>query len=245
MKDEKNLVQKISLLKEIEPRNNWVLFAKTNILGETKEQKVGQKLSLIKELGHFVSYVRYLERPAYIFAILAFVVLGGIGYKLSQNSLPGDTLYSVRSVIEKATTGSDPLAVAQRRLEDLRKVVEGNMVKNLPQATKDFNQSMADVSKGLLALVENEPDKALQLSRELVQLQKGKAQIEQILGAAIGVEETLEFTNTIKVWVEAEIEDLQESTLTEKQEELLLKAIAAYEAKDYQKALVSIWSISN
>ena len=245
MKDEKNLVQKISLLKKIEPKNTWVLFAKTNILGETKEQKVGQKLSLFKELGHFVSYVRYLERPAYIFAILAFVVLGGIGYKLSQNSLPGDTLYSVRSVIEKATTGSDPLAVAQRRLEDLRKVVEGNMVKNLSQATKDFNLSVAEVSKGLLALVENEPDKALQLSHELVQLQKDKAQIEQILGAAIGVEETLELTNATKVLVEAEIEDLQERTLTEKQEELLQEAIAAYEANDYEKALESIWSISN
>ena len=245
MKDEKNLVQKLTLLKEIEPRNSWVLFAKTNILGETKDEKAGQKLSLIKELGHFVSYVRYLERPAYIFAVLAFVVLGGIGYKLSQNSLPGDALYSVRSVIEKATTKSDPLAVAQRRLEDLRKVVEGNMVKNLPQATKDFNQSMAEASKGLLALVENEPDKALQLSLKLVQLQKDKAQIEQILGAAIGVEETLELTNATKVLVEAEIEDLQERTLTEKQEELLQEAIAAYEAKDYEKALESIWSISN
>ncbi|MCH8244757.1 hypothetical protein IIB97_02645, partial [Patescibacteria group bacterium] len=150
--EDKTLVQKISLLKEIEPRNSWVLFAKTNILNQAQEG-VGQKLSFIKELGHFVSYVRYLERPAYVFAVLDLVVLGGIGYKLSQNSLPGDTLYSVRSVIEKATIGGDPLAVAQRRLEDLRKVVEGNMVKNLPQATKDFNQSMADVSKGLLALV--------------------------------------------------------------------------------------------
>ena len=244
MDREKDLIAKLSRLKKIEPRNSWVIFAKTNIQNEANKG-VEQKLSLFKEIGHLVSYVRYLQRPAYIFAILAFVVLGGIGYKLSQNSLPGDTLYSVRSVIEKATTGSDPLAVAQRRLKDLRKVVEGNMVKNLPQATKDFNQSMADVSKGLLALVENEPDKALQLSRELVQLQKGKAQIEQILGAVIGVEETLEFTNTIKVWVEAGIEDLQESTLTEKQEELLLKAIVAYEAKDYEQALVSIWSISN
>ena len=242
--EDKTLVQKISLLKEIEPRNSWVLFAKTHILNQAQEG-VGQKLSFIKELGHFVSYVRYLERPAYVFAVLAFVVLGGIGYKLSQNSLPGDTLYSVRSVIEKATIGNDPLAVAQRRLEDLRKVVEGNMVKNLPQATKDFNQSMADVSKGFLAFMENEPDKALQLSRELVQLQKGKAQIEQILGAVIGEEETLELTNATKVLVEAEIEDLQERTLTEKQEELLQKAIAAYEAEDYQKALESIWSISN
>jgi len=247
MKDEKDLAAKLTLLKGIEPKNSWVLFAKTQILSQAKKE-VGQKLNLVKEIGHFISYVRYLEKPAYVFAVLAFVVLGGIGYKISQNSLPGDALYSVRSVIEKATTGSDPLAaleVAQRRLEDLRKVVEGNKVKNLPQATKEFNQSVAEVSKGLLLLVENEPDKALQVSRKLVQLQKDKAQIEQILGAVIGGEGLLELENTTKILVEAELNDLLERTLTEDQEELFEQAIAFYQAGDYEKALENIWTISN
>lgn len=245
---------KLTLLKEVKPKENWVLFAKRNILAPNNAELYAEPRR--SGVGHFVSYIQYFEKairqarakPAFVFAALAFVVFGGIGYKLSQNSLPGDALYSVRSVIEKATTGSDPsasLEVAQRRLEDLRKVVEGNKVKNLPSATKDFNQSVSEVSKKLLALVENEPEKALQLSRKLVQLQKGKAQIEQILGAVIGEEEALELTNATKVLVEAELNDLGERTLTDKQEELLLEAIAAYEEGDYMLALENIWMISN
>ena len=247
MDREKDLIAKLSRLKKIEPRNSWVLFAKTNIQNEANKG-VEQKLSLFKEIGHLVSYVRYLERPAYIFAVLAFVVFGGIGYKVSQNSLPGDTLYPVRSAIEKITTGSDSSAafkVAERRLQDLRRVVEGNKVKNLASATEEFNLSVAEVSRGILALVENEPEKALQASRELVQLQKGKAEIEQILGAVIGVEESLELTNATKVLVEFELNDLVIRTLTDEQEDLLEQAIIAYQAEDYGLSLENIWMISN
>tara|TARA_Y100000310_G_scaffold279430_2_gene298536 strand:+ start:856 stop:1611 length:756 start_codon:yes stop_codon:yes gene_type:complete len=251
MDREKDLAAKLTLLKEVKPRENWVIFAKTQILSETKENLIQQEVgheSLVGKLGQLVSYVRYLEKPAYVFAVLAFVVLGGVGYQISQNSLPGDALYSVRSVIEKATTSSDPLAsleVAQRRLQDLKKVVEGNRVKNLSQATQEFNQSVAEASKGLLALVEKEPEKALQASRELVQLQKDKAQIEQLLGAAIGEKEASELTNATKVLVESELNDLVERTLTSEQKELLRQAIVAYQQEDYEIALENIWSISN
>lgn len=244
---EKDLITKLSRLKEIEPRNSWVLFAKTSIPNEANKE-IGQNPSLIYKIGHLVSYVRYLERPAYIFAVLAFVVFGGIGYKVSQNSLPGDPLYSVRSIIEKATTGSDSSAtfkVAERRLADLRRVVEGNKVKNLASATEEFNLSVAEVSRGLLALVENEPEKALQASRELVQLQKGKAQIEQILGATIGEEETSGLKSATKILVESELNDLLKRSLTNEQEVLLKEAIGAYQTENYQIALENIWMISN
>ena len=247
MEQERDLIEKLSLLKKTEPRNSWVLFAKTQILGTPVLRTPGVRSGL-EQLGNMVSVLRYLERPAYVFAVLAIIVFGGVGYKVSQNSLPGDALYSVRSVLERATTGSDSLSnlgTAQKRLDDLRKVVEGNKVKNLSQATQEFNQSVAGVSKGLLALVENNPEKALQVSRELVQLQKGKAQVEQILGAVIGEEETSELTNLIKVLVEAELNDLKERTLTDTQEELLSQAVTFYEAEDYARALESIWMISN
>lgn len=264
MKDEKDLIQKLTLFKEIKPRESWVLFAKNQILEQNNAELNAEPrgswalLNQVKQL----SYLRipsgikvlpagrflYFEKPAYVFAALAFVVLGGVGYQISQNSLPGDALYSVRSVIEKATISSDPLAsvgVAQRRLEDLRKVVEENRVKNLVSATQEFNHSVVEASKGLLELVENEPDKALQASRELVQLQKGKAQIEQILGVAIGGEEVAELESATKILVEAELNDLVERTLTADQEDLLEQAIVAYQAGNYETALEHIWSISN
>ena len=119
------------------------------------------------------------------------------------------------------------------------------MVKNLAPATEEFNLSVAEVSKGLLALVENEPAKALQVSLKLVQLQKGKAEIEQILGAVIGEEETSELINAIKVLIESELNYLQARTLSGEQEELLKGAIEQYQAEDYQEALENIWMISN
>lgn len=265
MVDEKDLAAKLTLLKEIKPKENWMLFAKTRILADSELSAADVRSWRSNILGHVLSYVRYLEKairqglrvslsrtpqakPAFVFAALAFVVLGGVGYKISQNSLPGDVLYSVRSIIEKTTISSDPLAsleVAQLRLADLKKVVEENRVKNLSFATKEFNQSVAQVSKGFLLLVEKEPAKALQASRELVQLQKDKAQIEQLLGVSIGGKEVSSLENTTRILVEAELNDLVTRTLSEEQKELLEQAIIAYQAVDYEQALEGIWSISN
>lgn len=250
--EDKALIEKLTHLKSVEPRENWVVFAKTQILADSEriaaDTRVGHE-SLVGQLGHLVSYLRYLEKPAFVLPALAFVVLGGVGYQLSQGSLPGDALYSVRSALERVTTGSDALAsldIAQKRLEDLKKVVEGNKVRNLFSATQEFNQSVAQVSKDLVALVENEPKKALQVSRELVQLQKGKAQIEQVLGASsLGKEENFELQNATRVLVEIEFADLTTRTLNKEQEELFKEAIKAYKDQRYEEALEYVWLIAN
>jgi hypothetical protein len=251
MQGEKDLLQKLSLLKNIEPKSNWVLFAKSNILDQAKENIVQKEVgheSLIGQVGHALSYLRYLEKPAFVFAALAFVVLGGVGYQVSQNSLPGDALYSIRSVLERATTGNDALAslgTAQRRLQDLKKVVEGNKVKNLSFATQEFNQSVAEVSKGFIALVENEPKKALRVSKKLVQLQKDKAQIEQVLGASLGGNENSELREATRILVEMELNDLTARTLSKDQKTLLENANGAFKKGEYENALEMIWEISN
>lgn len=250
--EERDLIAKLTLLQEIKPRDNWVILTKSRVLAQLTQNNAElyaePRGSWVGQLGHLVSYLRYLERPALVFAVLAFVVMGGLGFQVSQNSLPGDALYSVRSALEKASMGSDPLAslgIAQRRLEDLNKVVQENKVKNLSSATQAFSQSVAEVSKDFLALVENDPDKALQASRELVQLQKDKAQIEQILGAEIGGKELSELQSVTKFLVESELNDLLERTLTAEQKGLLEQAIVAYQSGNYEVALEKIWEVSN
>jgi len=261
MEQEKNLVQKISLLKDIQPKSNWVLYVKTRILADYEriyadagvghESLIGQTLlrqGFGGRVGHLVSYLRYLEKPAFVLSAMTFLVLGGVGYQVSQNSLPGDALYSLRSAIERATMGSDPLAsleIAQRRLEDLKKVVEGNKVRNLSSATQEFNQSVETATKGFLALVENEPKKALQVSRELVQLQRGKTEIEQTLGASLGEEENSELQNATRILVEMEFADLTTRTLSAEQEELFKQAVSAYKEQRYEQALEYVWLIAN
>jgi uncharacterized protein YoxC len=248
---EDKIIQKLSTLKNITPRQDWVLLTRTDILSSTKQEVRTPAPAF--DLGQVFSVLRYFERPAFVLPVVAFVVLGGAVMQVSNNSLPGDTLYSVRSAVEQTklnlvSTEEKPLAylaLAQKRLQDLEKVAQENRVANLPESIREFNASVAEVSKGFSQLVEKEPGKALQASRELVQLQKDKARVEQILGAVIGEQENSEIQNSTRILVEAELTDLTERTLQEEQKELLIEAIMAYQKGDYENALEFIWRISN
>ena len=245
---EKELLAKLSQLKSIEPRHDWVILTKSRILGIEEHQVLRdvQFSPVTRVLSHF----RYLSRPAFVIAGITLFVLGG-AFLQAQNSLPGDRLYSVRSVIERARFGLSfqeqslvYMELAQRRLSDLRKVAEGNKVRNLPSAIKEFEASVSQASKSLAQLVENEPGKALQVGLEAVQLQKEKYQIEQILGTTLGGNGG-ELENATKKLIEAELTDLETRTLTEEQGILFEQAKTAFEEGDLQTALEQLWLVSN
>jgi hypothetical protein len=247
--EEKDLIAKLSLLKDVKPRNEWVLFAKTQILADSKPIAVNEatyvrsKASNISNILSIISVLRYLGKPAYVLPILLVFVFGGVTLQVSKNSLPGDALFSVRSAFEKATLSN--LELAQKRLEDLKKIAQENKVKNLSETIKEFKASVGEVSKNVAGLVDKEPSNALQAGRELVQLQKDKAAIEQILGTALDGETEKELKNATKYLVENELEDLLTRTLTDDQKQLLEQGIIAYQVEDYELALEKIWEISN
>jgi len=249
MMDEKELTTKLSLLKSIKPRENWVIFAKNRILSLSKEE--AQILRQAKEqtrnpfamILDTISLFRYLGKPAYVLPILLVFVFGGVAFQASKNSLPGDMLFSVRSVIEKATMSN--LELAQKRLGDLKTIAQENKVRNLSETIKEFKANVGEVSKNIAGLVDKEHGKALQAGLELVQLQKDKAAIEQILGTALDGDTEKELKNATKYLVENELEDLLTRTLTEEQKELLEAGIIAYQAEDYETALEKVWTISN
>lgn len=238
------LITKLTLLKEIKPRENWVVFAKTRILADVRRSTSNTlSRSWIGQVFDTISFLRYMGKPAYVLSLLLVFVFGGVTLQVSRNSLPGDVLFSVKSAFEKATLNS--LELAQKRLEDLKKIAQENRVKNLSETIKEFKVSVGEASKNFSALVESEPSKALRTGRELVQLQKDKAAIEQVLGTAIGEQESSEIQNTTKILVESELTYLLNHTLTEEQRILLREALLDYQAEDYETALEKIWEISN
>lgn len=242
--EEKDLIQKLSILKEIKPRENWVIFAKARILSDVRRSTSNTlRRSFVEDVFATISLFRYLGKPAYVLPLLLVFVFGGVTLQASKNSLPGDALFSVKSVFEKATLSN--LELAQKRLEDLRKIAQENKVKNLSETIKEFKASVGEVSKNIAGLVEKDPSKALQAGMELVQLQKDKAVIEQILGTAIDEETATELKNATKYLVENELEDLLTRTLTEEQKTLLEEGIIAYQTEDYESALEKVWNISN
>lgn len=254
--DDKEIIAKISLLKEIKPRQDWVILTRSRIV-ELESQKIdlASRKRPIWGIVDFISALRYyLEKPAFVMPFLALSVSAGLVWQMSSKSLPGDTLYLVKAAVERVpfTFSSEEekpflqLELTQKRLDDLKKIAESNnKVKNLPSAIEEFEANVSEVSKSLASIVENQPEKALQAGREIVQLQKEKSEIEKILGTTIGGEETQELEDATKLLVENELADLETRLLTAEQQELFEVAKAAYEAGDYQTALETIWILLN
>ena len=243
---------KISLLQSIKPREDWVVLTKKNILGETPAfTPKSPKFSFLSDIVS--TFKLAVARPVLIMPALALIIVSGIMFQISVNSLPGDSLYSVKVALSQAkvtlfASGEDKaiahLGLAQTSLNDLKRAVDENKVKNLASAIQAFENNIAIASKEIQELVENQSSGALQATIEIVQLQKDKAVVEQILGTVIG-DENGELESAIKLLVEFELSDLQQRSLTEEQEALLESALASYEIGEYGTALESIWMVSN
>ncbi len=252
--EEKEILTNLACLRSIKPKEEWVLLTKNKIIRE----EVGHMshpfhfqfpLALLKETLLVFDYWR---KPALLIPTLAFFVAVGIIGQQISHSVPGDTFYPLRSNIERvqftvsqADKSFQQIELAQKRLQDLKTVVEKNKTANLIPSIKEFEVSIGQVSKGLVELVENEPDKALQASREVLQLQQEKEQIEQVLGTTIGEEESGELLLATKTLVENELADLESRTLNEQQQLLFEEAKTAYQENDYATALEKIWMLSN
>jgi hypothetical protein len=247
--EEKDLITKLTLLKEIRPRENWVILVKTRILADFKpiaaDKAVrSQASNILGEVFATLSFLRYMARPAYVLPLLLVFVFGGaVTLQVSKNSLPGDALFPVRSAFEKATLSN--LELVQKRMRDLQTIAQENKVRNLSETIKEFKANVGEVSKNVALLVDKEPGKALQAGLELVQLQKDKAAIEQILGTTLDGETATELKDATQYLVENELQDLLTRTLTDIQKQLFEEAVIAYQAEDFATALEKIWSISN
>ncbi|MFH1584787.1 MAG: DUF5667 domain-containing protein [Patescibacteria group bacterium] len=242
--EDQELAQKLSLLKRIKPRQDWVMLTRARIFKEEPSQ--GRLISPLAVLG-VLRY--YCGRPAFVMPVLAVLVFGGILVQSAQKSMPGDTLYAVRSLMERAQyqmVVKDPalanLELASFRLQDLRQIAESNKVENLEPAIREFQESVVAASEDLNKLAEAEPRKALQVQvkEKLVQLGQERTAVEQILGAAIADEESegvSKWEEAIRKLVERELADAGQSTLSEDQEVLLGQIEQAAEEQDYEKAL--------
>lgn len=250
--ENKELIAKISLLKGIKPQDEWVFLKRQELL-DKKTFPLPKKgfWGIFEDIERV--FRLYLEKPALVMSSLAVAVFVGAVWHISTNSLPGDVLYPVKTAAQQVplTFSSEDdrpflqIELAQKRLEDVKRVVETNKGKNLSSAIKVFEANVEEASKSLAEIVENQPERALQASRGVVQLQKEKSAIEQILGTKIGKEQEEAFESTTKLLVENELSDLETRSLTEEQQELLKEAQDAYEQEDYQEALTHIWNLLN
>ncbi len=234
---EKELLAKIRELRRIQPRRDWVLLAKKNILGEEVSYRGWASLS---------SFLEIFRLKLIFVPVLAVFVLIGL-FSFSQNSLPGDLLYPVKKITEKSqavfvSEEEKPklqLELTNKRLEELNKVAETNQVKNLAPALREFETTKTTAKKEVVNLIKNKSEKetikvAKDIAPKLTDLNEKEKEVYASLNieSPEGVNQTAE-----KAVVEILIKDAKNSSLTEKQKTDLAKVEEYYKSGDYQEAL--------
>ena len=101
---EKQFIAKIKELKQIKPKENWVYFTKDQILNENN--LISEKnpefsfsfISFIKEIQRGERFV-FRHKPAFAFLTVLAIFIGVFGF--TQNSVPGDSLFSLKKIAEQ------------------------------------------------------------------------------------------------------------------------------------------------
>lgn len=223
---EKELIVKIQKLKQIKPGKNWVILTRKKILGEEPKFE-------------FIS----IFKPVFVGAS-AILLLFGL-FITAQNSLPGDFLYSFKKIKEKSqavfiSENDKPkisLELTNKRLEELTKIAETNQVQKLAPSIKEVQASMAEAAQSLKKSQKIEKAIVIQAKK----IEENKQKIEAL---GIVVEDSEELNNTLSQLVEREIQNLENSTLTESQSEVLKETKEDFESKNYSDALEKILFLS-
>jgi hypothetical protein len=220
MTTEKEVIEKIRLLKQIKPEKKWVFLTKERILG--------------KEPIFFP-----FLKPAFVGLLFILILFG-----LSFTSLPGEPFYFIKKLVERGQTVFVPeeerpkleLELANKRLEELSKIAEKNDVKKLAPAINEAKESVAQATKNLV--------KSKKVDKEIVQktleLEKKKQEVEKVLGTKILDEET---ENSTKIFIRDQIEYFESRTLTDEQKQILEKAKVYFENGDFAKVLELLLTI--
>lgn len=242
---EKELIDKIKELKQIKPREDWVLLTKRRIFGPEKVSQGPISISPI------ISVISLKWRPAYILTFIITVIVG-LTFTFAQSTVPGDFLYPVKKLTETAQVKFSSeiqkpkiyLELANKRLEDLDRIAKQNLVGNLAPTIAEFQANVSEAAKDLVKLeatTSSDPRLMKEIVAQIKKLEKNKKKIEA-LGIEVGEIEQLDLP--LAQLVEREIEDLEKRNLTEDQHKLLEEAKEDFQAGDFAQALEKILLLS-
>lgn len=241
---EKELIAQIKELRQIEPNQGWVFSVKNQILGESKErQSIADVLNVLAKL---------LFQPKMALAGVSTLVILFTVLVLSQDSLPGDSLFALKRVMEKGQTlfvSQDNMAqanleTANKRLGELTKIAQSNQVKKIAPALQEYQASVAQAAKNLIkaAATTSDPTAIKNIALETQKLEENRTKLEMIYGI-VGLEAKVgeNPTQLVAEWL---IKDLEKRTLTEDQKLLFEEAKKDYESQNYNLTLEKILKLS-
>jgi len=228
---EKQLIAKIQELQQIKPRKDWVILTKKQILEEEKPGTGFSFISFIREIQKGERFI-FQHKPAFASLLVLAILFGLFGF--AQNSVPGDTLFSIKKITEKGQAvfisqeeqPKHDLEIANKRLDELAIIVENNQTKNLASGINEAQESV-------LKAVENKikPDEMEEIAEKIKVLGTKGTEMGKLNDIVI-LSESLE-------QVEYLINDLKTWTLTEDQQGILEKMEAEFKVGNFEKAVAA------
>ena len=230
---ENQLIDKIKGLKSIKPDSDWVSLTKSQIFSTEEIDKPSLLNSSLLNFGWIFGH-KLAFATLGVFAIF----IGVFGF--AQTSVPGDSLFTLKKIAEQSQTffvsakdqPSHNLALANKRLDDLTRIAEGNDVDKLAPAINEYKESVKSVKKAVEGLANTENSGILNQLAELGQ----KEQQMKSLGVEIGQDDGLDSVFADIVGKEILLMDEKEE-LTEAEVEFLNNLKSEYEQGNYSKAL--------
>jgi len=239
--EEIQLIKKLESLKGTKPNTEWVSFAKRDIIGKQfeKETTTAVFASILNTIGSA------FETPKVMIPVLASLIVAVFGFALvtSQNTVPGDGLYSLKQAYEQARISfmsPEDRAVAQveqadQRLSELDKITEEsqNQGKKLAAGIVEVQKALVVASKQLSNLPEKQ--KAELVGNIVSKINK----IEKITNAAIMSNNSEDYQAFYKSLAQSEIKDFESNVknLTANQKNLLTQAEESFKISDYANAV--------
>jgi hypothetical protein len=244
---EQEIFKSFSELKKIKPRAEWVSLTKDKIF-EGEGEAFIPSLRGIAEEKPVLSAWQFLfkYRPAFASAVAIVALLGVFGF--TQNSMPGDLLFSIKKIAENSQAAfisaegqsKYNLELASKRMDELTKMAKANNKKELTSAISEFQ---ASVSKAAESLKNTEPKNLQEVKDMAVEIKKIEEKTETMKSLGVDINTGNELENVLGGLVNDQIKELEGMSLSDSDKEILVAAKASYENKDYSAALEEVLKI--
>jgi len=231
---EKQLIAKLKELRQIKPRQDWVVSVKKDIMGE--QPKFGtQILSVFRAVPRTVSHHKLVYATVTAFMILVAMV-GGLFLIPTSNNNKLET-----ELLAAAVQSRCNLEIANQKLENLTKEIAKNGEAD-STTIQEVNQTIAEASKTITERIVKNPKALKEIVGEVKKIDQNKKNL-QTLGVI--VDEDFQLNNVLQPIVLNEIESLEKSSLTESQQLELKELKTLYKIGQYTDALEKILLITS
>ncbi len=236
---EKEVIAKIQQLKQVKPRENWVISTKQRILEE------GQKPSFFS-LDELILGLKLMfgHKLALASVVMLLVMVGTFGF--AQKSVPGDMLFSVKKAGEKGVSFFETnrlerdFNITNKRLAELSRIVEQNDVNSLAPAINEYQASVSETAKAVQEEVGRNPEATEKIVGEIKSLAE---KTQEVRSLGVEMPENEELNTALAEMLKAQVKDLENRSLREEDISTLEEIKADIEQGNYTEALEKLLSI--